>query len=117
MAYNEELADRTREIISLTHENVEERKMFGGVCFMVDEKMCLGVIKENLMVRIDPGLFEEALEKEGCEPMDFTGKSMKGFVFVDNLVLNTKPKLEYWVRLALDFNKSAKKWVKKKSAK
>lgn len=115
MAYNEELADRTREIISLTHENVEEKKMFGGVCFMVDEKMCLGVIKENLMVRIDPVLFEEALEKEGCEPMDFTGKSMKGFVFVDNLVLNTKTKLEYWVRLALDFNRFAKKSVKKKA--
>jgi TfoX/Sxy family transcriptional regulator of competence genes len=117
MAFNEELADRVREIISLTHENVEEKKMFGGVCFMVDEKMCLGIIKENLMARIDPEIFEEVLEKEGCEPMDFTGKSMKGFVFVDNLVLNTKPKLEYWVKLALEFNPHAKKSVKKKSAK
>jgi len=117
MAYNEELADRVREIISLTHDNVEEKKMFGGVCFMVDEKMCLGIIKENLMARIDPERFEEALETEGCEPMDFTGKSMKGFVFIDNLVLNTKPKLEYWVKLALEFNPSAKKSAKKKSAK
>jgi len=117
MAYNEELADRVREIISLTHDNVEEKKMFGGVCFMVDEKMCLGIIKENLMARIDPERFEEALEKEGCEPMDFTGKSMKGFVFIDNLVLNTKPKLEYWVKLALDFNIFAKKSVKKKAKK
>jgi TfoX/Sxy family transcriptional regulator of competence genes len=117
MAYNEELADRVREIISLTHDNVEEKKMFGGVCFMVDEKMCLGIIKENLMARIDPERFEEALEKDGCEPMDFSGKSMKGFVFIDNLVLNTKPKLEYWVQLALEFNPYAKKSVKKKSVK
>ena len=54
MAYNEKLADRTREIIALTHKNVEEKKMFGGLCFMVNDKMCVGVEKERLMVRLDP---------------------------------------------------------------
>jgi TfoX/Sxy family transcriptional regulator of competence genes len=118
MSYNEKLADRTREIISLTHKNVEEKKMFGGLCFMVNDKMCVGVEKERLMVRLDPVLYDEVIEKEGCKPMDFTGRVMKGYVFVDVETLNTKKKLEYWVKLALDFNKIAKlakkKTVKKK---
>jgi len=113
MAYNEELADRTREIISLTNKNVEEKKMFGGVCFMVEDKMCLGIVKENLMVRLDPEIYDEVIEKDGCEPMNFTGKTMKGYVFVDSLALNTNQKLEYWVNLALEFNKKAKKSKKK----
>lgn len=114
MAYNEKLADRTREIISLTHKKVEEKKMFGGLCFMVNDKMCVGVEKERLMVRLDPARYEEVIEKEGCKPMDFTGKIMKGFVFVDEEVLKTKKQLEYWVKLALEYNKIAKSSKKKK---
>src|SRR5687767_7540848 len=114
MAYNEKLADRTREIISLTHKNIEEKKMFGGLCFMVNDKMCVGVEKDRMMVRLDPAKFDEVIEKEGCKPMDFTGRVMKGFVFVEIDVLNTKKKLEYWINLALDFNKKAKPSKKKK---
>ena len=114
MSFNEKLADRTREIISLTHKNVEEKRMFGGLCFMVNDKMCVGVEKERLMVRIDPARYDEVMEKEGCRPMDFTGKIMKGFVFVDVEALNTKKKLGYWVKLALDYNKIAKPSKKKK---
>ena len=117
MAYNEKLADMIREIISLTHKNVEEKAMFGGLCFMVNDKMCLGVEKERLMVRLDPAIYDEVMEKEGCKPMDFTGKVMKGFVFVDTDVLNTKKKLEYWVKLALEYNKIAKASKKKKAKK
>ena len=108
MAYNEKLADRTREIISQTHKNVEEKKMFGGLCFMVNDKMCVGVEKDRLMVRLNPELFDEVMEKEGCTPMDFTGKIMKGFVFVSEDVLTTKKKLGYWIALALEYNKIAK---------
>ena len=108
MAYNEKLADRTREIISLTQKNIEEKKMFGGLCFMVNDKMCIGVEKERLMVRLDPAKYDQVIEKEGCEPMDFTGKVMRGFVFVNQDVLNTKRKLEYWVNLALEYNKIAR---------
>jgi len=114
MSYNEKLADRVREIIALTHDKVEEKKMFGGLCFMVNDKMCVGIEKERMMVRLDPLVYEEALEKEGCTPMDFTGKVMKGYVFVDAAVLNTNKKLEYWVQLALDFNKKARPSKKKK---
>lgn len=115
MAFNEKLADRTREIISLTHKKIEEKRMFGGLCFMVNGKMCIGVEKDRLMIRLDPAKYDEVIEKEGCKPMDFTGKVMKGFVFVNEEVLNTKKKLEYWVKLALEYNKIAKSSKKKKS--
>ena len=115
MAYNETLANNVREIISVAHENAEEKKMFGGLCFMVNDKMCVGVEKERLMVRLDPNKYGEVLKKEGCTPMTFTGKEMKGFVFVSVDVLTTKKKLEYWVNLALDYNKIAKTSKKKKA--
>lgn len=108
MPYNEKLADRVREIIALTNKKVEEKKMFGGLCFMVDDKMCVGVESEKMMVRLDPAVFDEAIEKEGCGPMDFTGKVMKGFVFVDVDVLKTKKQLDYWMELALEYNKISK---------
>ena len=114
MAFNEKLADMTRELISLTHKNVEEKAMFGGLCFMVNDKMALGVEKDRLMVRLDPAKYEEVIEKDGCEPMDFTGKVMKGFVFVNAEALNTKKKLTYWIGLALEYNKIAKASKKKK---
>lgn len=116
MAYNEKLADRVREIIALAHKKVEEKPMFGGLCFMVNDKMCVGVEKERLMVRLDPEKYETVIEKEGAKPMDFTGKVMKGYVFVDINALNTKRKLEYWMNLALEYNKIAK-LSKKKTAK
>jgi TfoX/Sxy family transcriptional regulator of competence genes len=114
MAYNEKLADRTREIIALSHNNIVEKAMFGGLCFMVNDKMCVGVEKGRLMVRLDPAKYDEAMEKEGCAPMNFTGKIMKGYIFVDINALNTKSKLLYWINLALEFNKIAKASKKKK---
>lgn len=114
MAYNEKLADNVRELIALTHKNVVEKAMFGGLCFMVNDKMALGVEKERLMVRLNPDIYEEVIEKEGCTPMDFTGKIMKGYVFVAIDALSTKKKLNYWVQLALEYNKIAKASKKRK---
>lgn len=114
MAYNEQLADRVRELISLTHKVTEEKKMFGGLCFMVNDKMCVGVEKERLMVRLNPDLTDKVMEREGCKPMDFTGRIMKGYVFVDIEALNTKMKLAYWINLALDYNAIAKASKKEK---
>src|ERR1043166_71073 len=108
MAYNEKLADHVREMISLTHKKVEEKCMFGGLCFMVNDKMCIGVESERIMVRLDPSRYAEVIEMEGVSPMDFTGKIMKGYVFVDINVLKTPKKLAFWVNLALEFNKIAK---------
>ena len=64
MAYDEKLADRVRELIALTHRNVGEKKMFGGLCFMVNEKMCVGVETDHLMVSFDPSKYDEIIEKE-----------------------------------------------------
>ncbi|MEO8770733.1 MAG: TfoX/Sxy family protein [Ferruginibacter sp.] len=114
MAYNEKMADRVRERISLTTKNIEEKKMFGGLCFMVNDKMCVAVESKRLMVRLDPAVYDEVMEKDGCKPMDFTGRVMKGYVFVDLNVLNTKNKLAYWIDLAMEYNKIAKVSKKKK---
>jgi TfoX/Sxy family transcriptional regulator of competence genes len=108
MAYDEALAERVRTLIGRSQKNIEEKRMFGGLCFMVNEKMCVGVEKERLMVRLDPAVYNEAMRRPGCRPMDFTGRVMKGFVFVDSDVLNSDAELEYWVDLALDYNKIAK---------
>lgn len=116
MAYSEKLANMTRELIAVAYKNVEEKAMFGGLCFMVNDKMCVGVEKDRLMVRLDPAKYDEVMEKDGCKPMDFTGRVMKGFVFVDADVLTTKKKLDYWVQLALEFNKIAKASKKKPSS-
>lgn len=115
MAYNEKLADRIRQAI-MNVPNVEEKLMFGGVCFMVDHKMCIGVMKEDMMCRINPDHEEEALNKTGCRPMDFTSRKMKGYVYVNDEGMRTKKQFEYWIGLCLDFNilaKASKKSKKK----
>src|SRR5262245_20683817 len=114
MAYDEKLAARTRELLEGARKPIEEKKMFGGLCFMLNDKMCIGVEKDRLMVRLDPEKFDEVMKKKGCKPMDFTGKVMKGFVFVDAAVLGKKKDLEYWVDLAVDFNAKARPSKKKK---
>ena len=108
MAYNEILASRTRELISKTHQITDEKKMFGGLCFMVKDKMCVGIEQERMMVRLDPAIYDKVMEMEGCHPMDFTGKPMRGYVFVDAYAITTKKKLAYWIGLALDYNAIAK---------
>ena len=81
---------------------------------MVNDKMCVGVEMQRLMLRVDPENYEALLEKEGCTPMDFTGKPMKGYIFVDVSVLKTKKQIDYWIGLALEYNKKAKPSKKKK---
>ena len=79
--------------------------------------MCMGVINDNMMCRIDPAMEAAALEKEGCRPMDFTGRPMKGYVYVDETGFRNKKQMRYWVDLCLDFNKKAKSSKKRKSKK
>jgi TfoX/Sxy family transcriptional regulator of competence genes len=81
---------------------------------MVNGKMCVGVEEKRLMVRFDPALNDKIMEKEGVKPMDFTTKVMKGYAFVAIEELNTKKKLEYWIKLALEYNKFAKASKKNK---
>lgn len=93
--------------------NVSEKYMFGGVCFMVDNKMCIGIAADELMCRIDPDKTEEALSKKGVRPMDFTGRIMKGYVFVNMDAIRQNKDFEYWINLCLDYNPKAKKSKKK----
>ena len=108
MAYNEQLAERVRQFFKTTPERIEEKRMMGGLCFMVNGKMCVGVDHERLMVRIDPEHYEAALRRNGCTPMDFTGRPMRGFVFVNLEGLQTPEQLKSWLELALAFNPKAK---------
>ncbi len=113
MAYDEVLADRIRNIFQGKRVRVKEKKMFGGICFMVKDKMCVGVVKDELMVRIDPDLYEGALMKKGCREMVFSGRPMKGFVFVNDQGTDTDRSLTEWLQMALDFNPKAKSRKKK----
>jgi len=113
MAYNEPLTNRIRE--ALAHlPKVEEKKMFRGVTFMVNGKMCISVGNDEIMCRIDPDIVEAVLEKSGCRPMIHGGRTMKGFVFVNEESIRSKKEFNYWIDLALDFNKKAKISAKKK---
>ena len=107
MAYNEKLADRIRE--ELQHlSNVEEKIMFKGVTFMVDGKMCVSVSGDEMMCRIDPALHEAVVEKSGCCSMSMKGREYKGYVYISEEGIKSKEDFDYWISLALDFNKRAK---------
>ena len=114
MAYSEQLAERLRGYFAGKDVVFEEKKMMGGLCFMVDGKMCVGVTNDDLMVRLDPEIYNDVLEKEGARPMDFTGRPMKGFIFVEESALSGKRALGDWVDLALEFNPRAKSSKKRK---
>ncbi len=98
MAYNQELANRIREELQYL-DGIDEKEMMGGLSFMLNDKMCVGVIKDEMMCRIDPVKYEEALEKLGCREMDFTGKPMKGWVMIDESGLKNGNDFNYWIGL------------------
>lgn len=108
MAYDKQLAERIRSSLGRRNVPFEEKQMMGGLCFMVDSKMCVGVEKDRLMARINPQAYDAALRKRGCVPMDFTGRPMRGFVFVNPTGLATDGQLDDWLKLALEFNPRAK---------
>ena len=115
MAFDEKLNDKIREALA-DIPSLEEKRMFGGVCYMVDGKMCVGVVKDEMMCRIGPDAYEEALQKRGCREMDFAGKLMDGYVYVSADGMRTKEEFNYWIGLCLDYNPKAKS-AKKRSSK
>ncbi len=112
MAYDEKLADRIRERLA-EHTAVEEKEMMGGLTFMVHDKMCVGIIKDELMCRIDPELHEKVVKMTGCRTMDFTGRPMKGYILVERAGMRTRKEFDYWIDLALEFNPKARSSRKK----
>jgi TfoX/Sxy family transcriptional regulator of competence genes len=115
MAYDEHLNDRIRQVFIHKKIPFEEKKMMGGICYLVDDKMCVGVVKEKLMARIDPEIYDEAMKRPGCREMDFTHRPMKGFVFVEPEGTDMDADLETWIDLALEFNPKAKSSKKKQA--
>src|ERR1044071_5050384 len=113
MAFNEKLNDRLREAMA-SFDNVEEKRMFGGVCYMLNGKMCVGVANDEMMCRIGPHEYEKALERPGCREMVFTGKPMNGYVFVGEEGMKSKKDFDHWINLCVAFNKEAKASKKKK---
>lgn len=115
MAYDESTAQNIRQVLLDKGADFTEKKMFSGICFLVDDKMCCGTHIDKktgeslLLCRIGEAAYENALEQTGCIPMDFTGKSMKGYVFVTEDGLHNAADLGKWLQLCLDFNPVAKK--------
>jgi hypothetical protein len=114
MAYDELLEQRILRFFDGKQIKHDAKKMMGGLCFMVNGKMCVGVEKGRLMARIGPDACEKALKRKGCRPMDFTGRPMRGFVFVEPEGLKSEKQLGYWLELALAYNPMAKKSARPK---
>ena len=114
MAFSEYLADRVRASLIHSHIFFREKKMFGGICFLVDNKMLMGVIKDNLMVRIDPLKQDQYLREKGCRLMDFTKRPMKGYLNINPEGVDMDKDLDKWVNRCLEFNPKAKASAKNK---
>lgn len=103
MANEEKIIKRIRE--ALAGVPTTEKKMFGRVAFMVNGKMCVTAGGDKIMCRIDPAFYEKALTKNGSSPMIMKGREYKGYVHIDISGIRTKKDLNYWISLALDFNR------------
>lgn len=120
MAYDEYLADRIKNTFNEKRVSFEARKMMGGLCFMVDDKMCCGIHidkKSNdslLMARIGEEAYNKVFNQATCLPMDFTGRPMKGYIFITPQGFDLEDELAYWIQLCIDFNPFAKASKKKK---
>lgn len=112
MPYNEQLANRVREAL-MDEPVIEEKKMFQGVCFLVDNKMCVCVSKDSLLCRVGQQQAHIELEKGHCTQMINAGRVMKDFVYVAEMEVENTKGLNYWIALCLAFNPLAKASKKK----
>lgn len=114
MAFDKYQQDRIDRVLNENNVSFYSKEMMGGLCYMVDDKMLCGLVKDQLMARIGPDGYEEALEMEHVNEMNFTGRAMKGYVFVDEAGLDLDEDLEYWVMRCVAFNLFAKASKKKR---
>lgn len=105
MSYDEGLAERIREQL-LDRHDVEEKKMFGGLCFMVSNHMCCGIVKDTLMARVGPNNYAKCLARKHVSEMDFTGRAMKGMVYVSPEGIESDKNLAEWIGICTDFIES-----------
>lgn len=113
MAFDEQLGERIRILLNQKGIPFSEKKMMGGLCFMVDDKMLAGIMRNELMARVGPDQYSKALKREGAKEMNFTGRSMKGFVFVEPEGIDMEADLEQWIDDCLSYNPEAKSSKKK----
>ena len=102
MAYDEGLAQRLRDVAE-DQRDIAEKKMFGGLCFLVSGNMCFGVVGEELMVRVGPDAYEACLAEPHAREMDFTGRAMKGMVYVGTDGFEADEDLASWAQRGIDF--------------
>ncbi|MCC6818365.1 MAG: TfoX/Sxy family protein [Bacteroidia bacterium] len=114
MAYNEELAERISKLLKHLEINYEEKKMFGGIAFMINEKMCIGLAKNQLMLRVMDNKYEELVQMDGAKEMDFTGRSLKGFIYVDPDAIIKDIDLKQWIDYGIEFGLKGELKTKKK---
>ncbi len=120
MAYDEYQAERIRQVLEARKVTFVEKKMMGGWCVMVDNKMLCGLLQDKetkdvlLMARVGEAQHATSLAKEGAQPMTFTGRPMKGYVFVRGEGIDRQDDLEDWLQVCLDFNPHAVSSKKKK---
>ena len=103
MAINPELTKRIRVALGKV-KKVEEKKMFRGIAFMVNGKMCVTAGDDKMMCRIDPALHEDAIQQDGVSTVKMKGRDYIGWIYVDESVIPDKKRLAYWVKMALDYN-------------
>ena len=108
MAYDEQLAEQVHQVL-VAQSGVVQKRMFGGLAFMVNGNMSVGIDRDRLMVRVGPEGYEEALVRPHCQPMDMTGRPMRGFVMVGATGISTDEELEEWVRMGVQFAMSLPK--------
>lgn len=114
MAYNTTTAARIREkLASYPDLQIEEKKMLGGLAFMVNGKMCVNVSKDRLMCRFDPDHEEDITLRKGYQPMNMKGRGYKGFCYVEPEGFEREEDFNFWITLCLDFNERAKSSKKK----
>ncbi len=102
LAYDEKLAERVRSALA-GRRRIAERKMFGGLAFLLRGRMCCGILNDDLMVRVGPERYVAALARPHVRPMDFTGKPLSGFVYVDSPGVKTGAALAKWLREATEY--------------
>jgi TfoX/Sxy family transcriptional regulator of competence genes len=102
MPFDEALAEKVRVLLRGPH-TLNERRMFGGLAFMVNGHMCCGIVGKNFVVRTGPDQYEEVLSQRHARPMDFTGRAMRGFVYVNPKGLRSNRELKAWIQRGLDF--------------
>jgi len=113
MPYDQHLLERVEKVLKDKNVKSIQKNMIGGLCFMVNDKMCVGIVKNELMARVDPGIYDKIVGKKGSHEMDFTGRPMRGFVFVSPQGIDLDKDLEYWIDLCLTYNPKAKASKKK----